>query len=44
MEKQWHILFLIKILKYSYKPNLKIQYEENYKLKDNKMPKIKNTL
>ena len=35
--------FLNKNVKYSYKPNLKIPYGENYKLKD-KIPKIKNTL
>ena len=32
-----------KNIKYRYKPNLKIPYEENYKVKG-KMPKIKNTL
>ena len=35
--------FFNKKIKYHYKPNLKIPYEENYIVKD-KMPKIKNTL
>ena len=35
--------FFNKKIKYHYKPNLKIPYQENYIVKD-KMPKIKNTL
>ena len=36
--------FFNKKLKYSYKPNSKIQYKKNNEFKDNKIPIIKNTL